>query len=228
MCKYARRRRLSVETIRYPLTQGSFVAERVVKQGLVRHLSALFFLSGAAALIYQVAWQRALFSYIGIDVVSVATIVAVFMLGLGAGAVVGGNIADQSRKLIAWFSGIELCIGLYGIASIWIIRALTNVFSLSGPAASALVALAALLIPTILMGATLPILVIQANREWGNIGQSTGRLYLVNTLGAAAGALGCGFLLFQFLTLTQGVFVAAAINLLVSINALLLQRSASS
>ena len=70
---------------------------------------ALFFASGFAALLYQIAWQRVLFGWYGVDLDSVSVIVSIFMLGLGAGAVVGGWLADRfaSRRILL-FASIEL------------------------------------------------------------------------------------------------------------------------
>lgn len=200
----------------------------MIDQRLSREIAALFFLSGAAALIYQVAWQRALFTYIGVDVISVAVIVSMFMLGLGFGGLIGGYVADRGKSLVGWFSGVELLIAIYGLISLHLIRKMAEIFPALNVVKSAVLALAILLPPTLLMGATLPLLVIQANREWGNIGKSTGYLYLANSLGAAMGALSCGFIFFHVMTLNQGVLVAAAINAFVSVKALVLHRRITS
>src|SRR5437588_12569336 len=80
--------------------------------------SVLFFASGFAALLYQIAWQRMLFGWYGVDLDSVSAIVSIFMLGLGLGALVGGWLADQfQRHRILVFSLIELTIATFGIFS---------------------------------------------------------------------------------------------------------------
>lgn len=196
-------------------------------QSTTRQLVMLFFLSGFAALIYQVAWQRKLFSVIGVDVVSVAIIVSAFMLGLGIGGVIGGYVADRQRSLIGWFSGLELGIGCFGLVSTTAIGWLStwlptaSLFSIAG------FSLIVLLVPTVLMGATLPVLVIHVNRTLGNIGVSTGTLYFSNTLGAAFGALATGFVFFDHLTLTQVTLLAACVNFLIA-SAAWLRRMQSS
>src|SRR5258707_13065559 len=56
-------------------------------------LYAVFFASGAAALIYQSGWQRILTLHAGMDLYSVTTVIAAFMAGLGLGNMVGGGVA---------------------------------------------------------------------------------------------------------------------------------------
>lgn len=179
---------------------------------LNRELAALFLLSGVSGLTYQVAWQRKLFAVIGVDVVSVAVIVSTFMLGLGLGGLIGGRIADRGHHLVKWFCGIEIAIGCFGALSMIVIEWLASHITSGTFVASALVAGLTLLIPTALMGATLPVLVVHIDQTIGNIGRSTGALYFCNTLGASLGALMTGFLLFNFLTLSQVVLVAALVN----------------
>lgn len=189
-----------------------------------RQLSYLFFLSGAAALIYQVAWQRKLFAVIGIDVVSVSIIVSTFMLGLGVGGILGGNISDRRDNLINWFSGIEVGIGAFGAASILIIDWLVDWLPTASLFSASAFSLIVLLVPTILMGATLPILVIHIDRTIGNIGASTGLLYFANTLGGASGAISTGFFLFKQMTLTEVTLLAAGINFFIAAAAHLLPK----
>lgn len=64
------------------------------QQGGLSGLAAIFFISGFSALIYQVCWQRLLFTGFGVDLTSITVIVSVFMAGLGVGAYFGGRIAD--------------------------------------------------------------------------------------------------------------------------------------
>src|ERR1700736_213921 len=81
----------------------------------------LFFLSGFPALLYQIVWQRALFTLYGVNIESVTMIVTVFMLGLGLGSLAGGRLSTHPkiRPLLA-FGFIEFSIGLFGSASLWI------------------------------------------------------------------------------------------------------------
>lgn len=84
----------------------------------LKGLSLVFFASGFCALIYQVSWQRLLFSHIGIDLSSITVIISVFMVGLGVGAYFGGRIADRfPSSIIPLFCIAEVSIGLFGLVS---------------------------------------------------------------------------------------------------------------
>src|SRR5476649_1622816 len=81
-------------------------------------LYSLFFLSGVAALIYQVMWQRLLFTVFGVDLTSVTIIVSVFMFGLGLGGLVGGYIADKfTAYALMIYMCIEAAIAIFGFCS---------------------------------------------------------------------------------------------------------------
>jgi len=180
-------------------------------------VGAIFFLSGAAALVYQIAWQRLLFTSFGVDIESVTIVVSTFMLGLGAGAIVGGALADRYRsRLLVLFALCELGIGVFGLVSVQLIRGLGEAFATSPRAVVAAVNFAVLLVPTSLMGATLPILVTDAVRRHGGVGVSIGALYFVNTMGAASGALTLGLGLFAVLELPQAIACAAVVNFAVA------------
>jgi predicted membrane-bound spermidine synthase len=176
-----------------------------------------FFLSGAAALIYQVAWQRLLFVAVGVDLESVTIVVSTFMLGLGLGAVLGGWLADRlpGRILVA-FCLFEAAIALYGAFSTDLLLASAAAFAGLGRTQAAALSFALLLLPTVAMGATLPMLVADATARSGNVGVSTGTLYFINTLGAALGSMAVGFLLLYWLDLRQATLLAAALNALAS------------
>ena len=177
-------------------------------------LGGVFFLSGAAALLYQVCWQRLLFISFGIDIESVTIIVSTFMLGLGVGALAGGWIADRfPRRLILFFAAFELAIGLFGLVSVQLIAWLGDWFVGESRTIVALVNFILLLLPTSLMGATLPILTADAARRNGGVGVSIGRLYFVNTLGATTGVAFLGMGAFSFLGLQAAIVFAAVINL---------------
>ena len=85
------------------------------QKNMLASLAAIFFISGLSALIYQVCWQRLLFTGFGVDLTSITVIVSVFMAGLGIGAFFGGRIADKfSKNIIILFCLIE-----FGIGCLW-------------------------------------------------------------------------------------------------------------
>jgi predicted membrane-bound spermidine synthase len=180
-------------------------------------LIALFFVSGVAALIYQVCWQRLLFQTFGVDIESVTIIVSTFMLGLGVGALLGGQLSDRfPDRALAMFALFELAIAVFGVFSPWLIRGVGAATVRGSLPVIAAVNFVLLLFPTMLMGATLPILVTHVMRHYRNIGVSIGLLYFANTLGAALGAALTGMLVLYYLGLAATICLAAALNLLVS------------
>jgi len=191
-----------------------------------RLLVAPFFLSGMAALIYQVCWQRLLFVAFGVDIESITIIVSTFMLGLGVGALVGGQLADRFPDyIIRFFALAELGIGVFGLASPAMIDAVGRLTIQQPLTVIAAANFLLLLVPTVLMGATLPMLVAFLVKTVGNVGISIGGLYFVNTLGAAFGALGVGFLWLYYFDLHTTIYTAAAVNILVSAGVLVLFRA---
>jgi MFS family permease len=177
----------------------------------------LFVVSGAAALMYQVCWQRMLFEGFGVDIESVTIIVSAFMLGLGLGSVAGGELADRyPRRLIALFALIELCTAAFGFCSPDLIHAAGRFTVKHSLLEIGLLNFGLLLVPTTLMGATLPILVAHAVRVYRNVGVSVGVLYFANTLGAALGAAFTGFVALHYWGLTSTIYAAALLNIGVS------------
>lgn len=180
-------------------------------------LSFAFFLSGGAGLIYQVAWQRILFSAFGIDLVSVTVIVSAFMLGLGIGAIAGGRIVDRHPgHALLLFALSEASIGIFGFLSPMVLRWASDTFYDQSIFVIGVINFLLVLIPTSLMGATLPILIVHLTRTWGNVGRSTGWLYSINTVGAMVGALVTSFILFNYVGLNAVIYMAACINVLVA------------
>jgi MFS family permease len=176
-----------------------------------------FFLSGVAALIYQVCWQRLLFVAFGVDMESITVIVSTFMLGLGVGALVGGALADRyPDRIIGIFGAAEFLIGLFGVASPWLIGSVAQATIQKSLPITAVSNFLLLLPSTALMGATLPMLVALRVNVYGNVGVSIGGLYFVNTLGATVGAFATGFVLLYYVDLNSAIYAAAAINFLVS------------
>ena len=189
-------------------------------------LSFPFFASGFAALTYQVCWQRLLFVAFGVDLESVTIIVSSFMLGLGAGALVGGRLADKyPNRIIIMFASAEAAIGIFGLLSPTLIPAVGNATMTYSLPIVALANFLLLLIPTSMMGATLPMLVAFLVARSNNVGLSIGSLYQVNTLGAGLGALLTGFLMFHYLDLIQSIHVAVALNFGASALVVLLFRN---
>src|SRR5713226_8997976 len=119
-------------------------------------ISVLFFFSGMPALIYQIVWQRVLFSIYGVNAESVAVVVSAFMLGLGLGSIAGGRLSSRfPRQGILIFGFAELGIAIFGLSSLRIFRWAAAYSAGANLPSVILFSLVLLLIPTILMGATL-------------------------------------------------------------------------
>ena len=194
---------------------------RVVLAGL------LFLVSGVAALVYQVTWQRLLALHSGVGLYSVAMIVAAFMAGLGIGSLVGGRLSALVGPATALrvFAFLELLIGAFGAASSWVYYDWLYPWAVHLPSPSwqaGLLHFAALLPPTVLMGMSLPFLVRAVVTDVEGAGRRIGWLYGINVLGAAGGALATPWVLLPWGGLLGGVLVAAAANGLVGLGALVL------
>lgn len=177
-------------------------------------LHGVFILSGISALIYQLVWQRALLTIYGSNVESVAMVVAAFLAGLGIGSLVGGWVSQSVRApLVLLFGLAELGVGAYGLVSLRLFDAVGMATSAQahGLTTGALVFLLVFL-PTLLMGATLPLLVAQQVRSTAHVGQSVSRLYFVNTLGAAVGAFIAAKWLLGGFGMSGTVRIAACLN----------------
>ncbi len=194
-----------------------------------------FFLSGAAGLIYQVAWGKALGLIFGHTVYAIATVLAVFMGGLALGSAWLGRWSERRAQQVALYGWIELGVAASGALSLAGLAAVRGLYfaaypALGGSAATLLVlrflgAAIVLLLPTFLMGGTLPILVRGLTHSSAELGARVSRLYWVNTAGAVVGTLAAGFVLLPALGLRLTVAVAVALNVLAGGVALGLARS---
>ncbi|MFZ1692343.1 MAG: fused MFS/spermidine synthase [Flavobacteriales bacterium] len=193
-----------------------------------RLLLALFFLSGFAALLYQVAWQRMLVFYTGSDTVSISLIVTAFMSGLGLGYLVGGRLADanEPRKNLMLFVAAELGIMLFAAGSKhilydWLYLSASGAHL--GTLGNMALVFAVLLLPTFLMGLSLPVLArafrLNAMAQQARYISS---LYFINTLGAGIGALVTGVLLVRAFGYSGSIWLGVAMNAACAIGAIIL------
>jgi len=180
----------------------------------------VFFLSGMAGLVYQVAWSRLLTLVIGVSTFAITTVICTFMLGLALGAWLAGQRIERLRDPLLVYAVIEGLIGVYAALTPWIFDAMQPLYAWVFPRFDRLglnvvrVALstAALLLPTTLMGATLPLLSRAVSRGRTEGVRGAGLLYAVNTLGAVAGCALAGFVLLGTLGINGALFTAACIN----------------
>jgi spermidine synthase len=181
----------------------------------------VFFVSGVSALLYQVAWLKYLSFTFGNTVQAAATLIAIFLAGLG----LGGWIFSRSLlgvKPLVLYAVLEAAIGAIGAFSPNAFRMLDAVYVIVWPSAGdspltiallrVLAASAFLLPPTILMGGTLPILVRFFSGERLATGRAVSSLYAANTFGATAGVALAGFVLIPLIGLTATIASAVGLN----------------
>jgi spermidine synthase len=198
-------------------------------------LSALFFLSGTSALIYQVLWLRLLGLVFGVTVYAASTVWAVFMAGLAIGSLVGGRMADRVKRPLVWLGIAEALIGVTALLTPSALGLLQDLYagvhaSVRGSEGTLIVvrllmAFAVLIVPAALMGATLPLVVKSSLFGAQGLGVRIGVLYATNTAGAIAGSLAAGLLLIPRYGISASFLTAAACNGLVAVVAVLLGRA---
>lgn len=196
--------------------------------GLLLIVATLFFLSGSAGLVYQVLWMRSLGLFFGSDMYGVSIILSTFMSGLALGSWLGGRFAERTPRPLLWYGVAELGIGLIALRFDAILAGfdplLQSVYAEGDAGARALfqtvrilLASATLLVPTTLMGATLPLILKHFVRRSGELGRVGAAFYALNTLGALAGTLLAGFVLLPRLGMSGATLCAAAVNLAVGV-----------
>lgn len=194
-----------------------------------RALLLLFFLSGAAALIYEVLWLKELGLLFGVTAHAAATTLAVFFLGLAAGSLVWGRRVATDPNPLRTYASLELGIALtaalyFGLVSFY--RGLyPHLFAWFGDAPALflfvklLLAAGVLFLPAFLMGGTLPVMGQYLVRRSSELGRTASALYALNTFGAAVGALAAGFVLPAYLGFRWSYLLAMGINVVVAATA---------
>jgi spermidine synthase len=181
-----------------------------------------------------VLWLRLLSLTFGVTIHAASTVLAAFMAGLAAGAVAAGRLADRSGHPLRLFGLVELLIGLCAlltpVALAWVHGAYVALFA-RFPESVAVAAFvrfvlpfAVLIVPTALMGATLPLVMKSSLTRIEGLGTRAGLLYAANTGGAIVGALAAGLYLIPQIGLRRSFLLAAAVNGLVGVSALILSR----
>ncbi|MBM4299000.1 MAG: hypothetical protein FJ143_14790, partial [Deltaproteobacteria bacterium] len=193
-----------------------------------------FFFSGAAGLIYQVVWTRMLTQIFGNTTYAIATVLSAFMAGLAIGSYWFGKIADRGKNDFLLYGLLEAGVGVYGFLVPWLFAGAQKVYgpifglNQTYPFLFNLVlfflSFVLLVLPTLLMGATLPVLSRFFVRSFADFGRRIGDLYATNTLGAVIGCAGAGFYLIPTLGMRTTVFVAAGANMIIALVILAVDR----
>jgi spermidine synthase len=196
-----------------------------------------FFLSGASGLILELLWTRMLTLVFGSTALAVSTVLATYMGGLGLGSYLAGKVADRIKNAVRAYALAEAAIGLYALAVPWLIHFYPGLnhwlwagfgdhytlLSLLRFVASA----ALLIVPTTLMGATLPLLAryfVSRPFEMGRVSLRLGTLYAVNIFGGVSGSFLAGFISLPLIGVRSTNFLAASFDLSLAAAILIAQR----
>jgi spermidine synthase len=197
-------------------------------------LLVLFFCSGACGLIYQVLWLRLLALVFGVTIYAASTVLAAFMAGLALGSVLADRLVARVQRPLLAFGGAEILIGVSALATPMALDAAAVIYQrlyLMNPDSLAMVTIArlvtgfaVLLVPTLLMGLTLPVLSASSLVRRSTFGARVSALYAVNTAGAVTGAVAAGFYLIGAIGIERSFQLAAALNIAIGLLAIALSR----
>ncbi len=198
---------------------------------------ALFFLSGVAGLIYQVLWLRRLSVIFGVTVYAASTVLAAYMAGLAIGSLLAGGVLRRRVGPLQAFGLAEILVGVTGLASPMLLDAASSIYlglHRAIPDSIELLTMARLacsfailVVPTAMMGMTLPLLSAGVASSTALVGSAVSLLYAVNTAGAVVGTLVTGYVLIPAIGIQRAFLIAAALNVLVGAVALSMGRRAA-
>lgn len=205
-----------------------------VNRGRFPLLLALFFCSGACGLTYQVLWLRQLSLVFGVTVYAASTVLAAFMTGLALGSLLAERLLRWIGRPLLAFGAAEILIGASALATPLALELVSGIYVALNHAApdslglltlARLVgSLAVLLVPTMLMGVTLPLLSASPLVSGALHGSRVGALYAMNTAGAVTGAVVTGFYLIGAIGMQRTFLLAALVNVTVGVLAWMLSR----
>ena len=203
-------------------------------QSTILLIGLCFIFSGATGLIYEVLWARMLGLVFGATTLAVSTVLAAFMGGLALGSALAGRLASRIKRPLSAYGWLEIGIAFYALLVPFLFHWVDNlyaliwqqfhpgyfVFSLWRFALSCLL----LLVPTTLMGATLPVLSAALLNSSGHTRGAVTKLYACNLAGAILGTLAAGFVLLPVLGVHRTILVAAVINTIIGAAAVIADR----
>lgn len=185
---------------------------------MYRIVFLFFFLSGFTSLVFEVLWERMLMHIFGSTSFALSTLLTAFMAGLALGSYIGGRFAEKLKRPLLVYGLLEGSIGAYALAVPFLLDLLPSVYGMMFDhfiedfyvfsLLRFVAVFAILVIPTTLMGATLPIVSQWVSRHQKMFQGGIGLLYGTNTFGACIGTLLAGFILLPSLglSLTNTIF----------------------
>lgn len=216
------------------LAQAATPSTNTYPAKILRLVAVCFFLSGATGLIYEILWARMLGLVFGATTLAVSTVLAAFMGGLALGSAQAGRWGSRIKRPVFAYGLLEIGIAVYAILVPFLFRLIDDLYAIIWqnfhPGLFAfgvwrfLLSCLMLLLPTALMGATLPILSAALLRAESGSTASVTKLYTRNLAGAICGCLFAGFVLLPLLGVRATIYTAALINILIGIVAILADR----
>lgn len=196
-------------------------------------VAAMFILSGASGLVYEVIWTRKLTTFFGSTLFGIATVLSAFMGGLALGSYLLGKRADRMRYPLAVYGIYEVLIAVAALLFPFALKAtqpIIGFFYVTGGEGTFylfslvrfVVVFVLLMIPTTLMGATLPILSKAVTEDLAKVGRRVGWLYALNTTGAVLGVFCAGFIFLEAMGVWYTTLLAVAVNLVIGVAAIAL------
>jgi spermidine synthase len=195
-------------------------------------VALLFFASGLCGLVYQELWLRLLGLVFGVTVYAASAVLAGFMAGLALGSALGGRWADRTRRPLLLYGGAEILVGVSALATPALLDLVERAYLSLHPVLPHLpgtltlvrfvLSIAVLLVPTMLMGATFPLIVRASLRGSHPLGEDASVLYASNTAGGIAGTVLAGFWLIGGIGIAASFQLAAAVNVAVGLVAIAL------
>jgi len=181
-------------------------------------------LSGFCALALEVLWTRSLVFFLDNSTHAFTTMLTAFLLGIALGSAAVARFIDGRRKLLVGLGWIEVLIGVTAVVAIPVLGHSTPVLQrMATVSLDALLfwkwtamrfgmSLTVMLLPTVLMGMTVPVAARIYTRSVSGVGGALGRVYAVNTIGGVLGSLVAGFLLIPLIGLHNGIMLVAGVN----------------
>jgi len=187
----------------------------------------LFFVTGGCGLIYQIVWTRMLRLVLGNTTHTITTVLIAFMAGMALGSRFGGRLAQQRNDPLRIFALIQIGIAAYCLVLPWMVDAALPIYRFlyqgtqAQPellsAAKFILCCLLVMIPSTLMGATLPVLSSFFTRAPERLGAAVGGLYAVNTFGAVVGTVSAGFFLIPSLGVRMTIYAACGMSLVAAV-----------
>lgn len=187
----------------------------------------LLFVSGGAALVYQVLWIKQLSLVVGVEVYAITTGISAFFAGLALGGLLFGRLADRFSRPLLLYAGLELLVGVFGVGATLALGTAAEPFAWLEQRIGLLAWVLPFMLvglPAVLMGGTLPVLVRSLTLDAKALSRAGGRLYAANTAGAIAGTLLTAFVLIAQFGVRGSALAAALLNLVAALGALLAVR----